>query len=70
MPPFLQFHALAARRGDGLRPELRILLERLAEAPEAASSVAVPDCQLADLIEYSPLTVSVRDPAGQCGPKR
>ena len=47
MPPFLQFHALAARRGDGLRPELRILLERLAEAPEAASSEAVPDCQLA-----------------------
>jgi len=70
MPQFLQFHALAARRGDGLRPELRTLLEHLAEAPEAASSVAVPDCQLADLIECSALTVSVRVPAGQCGPKR
>ena len=70
MPPLLQFHSLAATRGDGLRVELRILFERLAEAPEVASSVAVPDCHLADLIEYSPLTVSVRDPAGQCGPKR
>ena len=70
MPPFLQFHALAAMRGDGLRPELRILFERLAEVPEAASSVAVCDCHLADLIEYSSLTMSVRDPAGQCGPKR
>jgi hypothetical protein len=70
MPPFLQFHALAAIRGDGLRPELRILFERLAEVPEAASSVAVCDRHQADLIEYSPLTMSVRDPAGQCGPKR
>jgi hypothetical protein len=70
MPPFLQFHALAAIRGDGLRRELCILLERLAEVPGAASSVAVCDCDLADLIEYSPLTMSVRDPAGQCGPER
>jgi hypothetical protein len=31
MPPLLQFHAFAATRGDGLRPELRILFERLAE---------------------------------------
>jgi hypothetical protein len=70
MPPFLQFHALASRRGDGLRPELRILSERLVEAPEGASSVAAPDCHQADLIEYSPLTMSVRDPVEQCGPKR
>jgi hypothetical protein len=69
MPPFLQFHALAAMRGDGLRPELRILFERLAEVPEAASSVAVCDCHVADLIEYLSPTMSVRDP-GQCGPKR
>jgi hypothetical protein len=65
MPRFLQFHALAATRGDGLRPELRILFERLAETPEAASSVAVPDCYLADLVNYSPLTMSIRDPAGR-----
>ena len=35
MPPFLQLHALAATRGDGLRPELRRLLKRYAEASEA-----------------------------------
>jgi hypothetical protein len=39
MPPFLQLHALAATRGDGLRPELRMLFERLAEVPEGASNV-------------------------------
>lgn len=27
---FLQFHTIAAARGDGLRPELRALLDRLA----------------------------------------
>ena len=70
MPPFLQFHALAARRGDGLRPELRILLERLAEAPEAASSVAVPDCQLADLIEVLTSHSVCPRPRGAGGPKR
>jgi hypothetical protein len=61
MPPFLQFHALAATRGDGLRPELRMLLERLAEAPEADSSVTVLDAHLADLVNHSPLTMCVRD---------
>ena len=70
IPPFLQFHALAAIRGDGLRPELRILFEPLAKVPEAASGVAVCDRHLADLIEYSPLTMSARDPTGQFGPKR
>jgi hypothetical protein len=33
MPPFLSLDAVAAKRGDGLRPELRALLERLATAP-------------------------------------
>jgi hypothetical protein len=70
MPKFLQFHALAATRGDGLRPELRILLEHTGEASEATSSDAARDCHLADLIVYSPLTISVQDPGGQCGPKR
>ena len=28
MLPFLSLHALAARRGDGLRPELKALFER------------------------------------------
>jgi len=31
--PFLSLDAVAAKRGDGLRPELRELLERLATAP-------------------------------------
>jgi hypothetical protein len=43
MLPFLRLHALAAIRGDGLRPELRILFERQARASEAASNVAVVD---------------------------
>jgi hypothetical protein len=60
MPPFLQLHALAATRRDGLRPELRILLERLAAAPEAASSVAVPDGHLAELVDISPHDVDPR----------
>src|SRR5260221_6822615 len=33
MTSFLNFHALAAPRGDGLRPELRALFERVAAAP-------------------------------------
>ena len=43
MQRFLQLHALAATRGDGLRPELRSLLERLAEAQKAILSVATTD---------------------------
>jgi hypothetical protein len=31
--PFLSLDAVAAKRGDGLRPELRALFERLATAP-------------------------------------
>jgi hypothetical protein len=56
MLPFLQLHALAATRGDGLRPELRVLLERLAEAPQAASNIAVTiadDQPLMDVIGFS-----------------
>jgi hypothetical protein len=41
MLPFLGFHAIAATRGDGLRPELRILFERLAATPEATSNGAI-----------------------------
>jgi hypothetical protein len=39
MTTFLYFHALAAARGEGLRPELQLLFERAAMAP--FSSVAV-----------------------------
>jgi hypothetical protein len=33
---FLQFHAIAASRGDGLRPELEALFNRLAMRPSEA----------------------------------
>jgi hypothetical protein len=48
MLPFLRLHALAAARDDGLRPELRILFERLAEAPESTSHVAIADGRYRD----------------------
>jgi hypothetical protein len=54
MQRFLQLHALAATRGDGLRPELRNLLERLAEAQKATPSVAIIEaCHLANAIDFN-----------------
>jgi hypothetical protein len=48
MLPFLSLHALAATRGDGLRPELLALFERLAETSGCGVAVAKigrgPDC--------------------------
>jgi hypothetical protein len=35
MTSFLNFHAFAATRGDGLRPELHALFERVAAAPRS-----------------------------------
>src|SRR6202158_2931897 len=35
MTSLLNFHAFAATRGDGLRPELRALFERVAAAPRS-----------------------------------
>jgi hypothetical protein len=64
MLPFLQLHELASTRGDGLRPELRILFERLAEALQAASIVAVAiadDQHLTDIIGCSSGMGSDRD---------
>ena len=39
MTSFLKFHAFAATRGDGLRPELRALFERTAAAPRSELTV-------------------------------
>jgi hypothetical protein len=39
MPPFLSLDAFAAMRGEGLRPELRALFERLAAAPSHDATV-------------------------------
>lgn len=39
MTSFLNFHALAAARGDGLRSELHALFERSAAAPRSELTV-------------------------------
>jgi hypothetical protein len=40
MLPLLSFHALAAQRGDGLRPELKALLEQHARrAPGLTATI-------------------------------
>ena len=39
MPLFLKLHAIAASRGDGLRPEFQALFERLAAAPQSQFDV-------------------------------
>ena len=68
MPPFLQFHALAAKRSDGLRPELRVLFERLTEASQAAS---VADGQhLKAVVGLSSGMASDRDTFPKRNPKR
>jgi hypothetical protein len=65
MPPFLQLHALAATRGDGLRPELRMLFERLSEEPQAASNVAAAlNLYLREVIDLSSCTPPMRSPFG------
>jgi hypothetical protein len=39
MPPFFSRDAIAAKRGEGLRPELRALFERAATAPSYDATV-------------------------------
>jgi hypothetical protein len=39
MTSFLNFHAFATTRGDGLRPELRALFERIAADPRSDLTV-------------------------------
>ncbi len=50
MPPFLHFHALAAPRGDGLRPELLALFKRFAAVREPDLTVIEIDRHLADAV--------------------
>jgi hypothetical protein len=40
--PFLSLHAIAASRGDGLRPELVTLFNRLASGADPSLSEVVP----------------------------
>jgi hypothetical protein len=56
MIPFLAMHALAAPRGDGLRPELLALFERREAASNLHLAVAVSDQHRADAAE----TVNLR----------
>jgi hypothetical protein len=42
MLPFLSFHALAAQRGDGLRPELLSLFERNARSATGLAAIMEP----------------------------
>jgi hypothetical protein len=51
MIPFLAMHALAAPRGDGLRPELLSLLERHEAVSNPHLVVAVSDQHRADAAE-------------------
>jgi hypothetical protein len=50
MPPFLALHAIASKRGDGLRPELLALFEQLTETSRCGVAVAKigrgPDCMI------------------------
>ena len=51
MIPFLAIHALAAPRGEGLRPELLVLFERYEATLNPHLIVAVSDQHLADAAE-------------------
>jgi hypothetical protein len=42
MLPFLSLHALAAQRGDGLRPELLALFERHARSETSLAAIIEP----------------------------
>jgi hypothetical protein len=42
MLPLLSFHALAAQRGDGLRPELLALFERHARSESGLTAIIEP----------------------------
>jgi len=60
MLPFLSLHALAAQRGDGLRPELLALFERHAGSETGLATIIEPDetaplDQLADVVPQEPV---------------
>jgi hypothetical protein len=59
MTAFLNFHALAAARGEGLDPKLRLLFERAATSP--GSDVAV---------RHDGFLQSGPDPASETVPER
>jgi hypothetical protein len=62
MPPFRKFHSIAALCGDGLRPELLALFERLAVDPHTELFVR-PD----GMVQSGPNSVSAPAPLPQAG---
>ena len=60
MLPFLSLHALAAQRGDGLRPELLALFERHAGLETGLAAIIEPDeteplNQVVDVVPKEPV---------------
>ena len=60
MLPFLSLHALAAQRGDGLRPELLALFERQAGLETGLTAIIEPDeteplNQVVDVVRKEPV---------------
>jgi hypothetical protein len=52
MLPLLSLHALAAQRGDGLRPELKALLERHAEGA-AGLTARIEDVDETEILSHA-----------------
>jgi hypothetical protein len=65
MPPFLSLDAVAAKRGEGLRPELRALFERLATV-QSYDAVARSD----GMVQSGPNPASAKETFSQTPPLR
>jgi hypothetical protein len=65
MPPFLSLDAFAAKRGEGLRPELRALFERLASAPSYDATL-----RSAGMVQSGPDPASAKATLSQTPPRR
>ena len=67
MLPFLSLHALAAQRGDGLRPELKALFERHAGLSTGLTATIEPvetesPSKVSDVIADVPVQQSIAAP--------
>ncbi|SMG58067.1 hypothetical protein [Paraburkholderia susongensis] len=67
MLPFLSLHALAAQRGDGLRPELLALFERYAN-PGFGLQAAIEPEQIEVFASEAPCDESPA--SGSCAPSK
>lgn len=64
MLPFLSLHALAAQRGDGLRPELLALFERHVRLETGLAAIIEPD---ETEPPYQAVDVVPKVPVAPCG---